>query len=112
MTGCNDGMNIQPDWGGPYCFTIVSGDADGDGIADDVDNCPAVFNPLQEDIDGDGIGDSCEYRGPVWYVDTAGNDATGDGSSANPFATIQRGIDEALDGDTVLVAELFCLGRA
>src|SRR5439155_1842246 len=35
-------------------------DADGDLIGDICDNCPVVWNPLQEDIDGNGIGDVCE----------------------------------------------------
>ena len=35
-------------------------DSDGDGVGDDVDNCPAVANPGQEDSDGDGIGDACD----------------------------------------------------
>lgn len=35
-------------------------DMDEDGIPDDVDNCPEVYNPLQIDSDGDGIGDACE----------------------------------------------------
>ncbi len=42
-------------------------DADGDGIADGVDNCPSVFNPIrplddgaQADHDNDGAGDPCD----------------------------------------------------
>ena len=37
-----------------------STDSDGDSVADDVDNCPAVPNPAQTDSDGDGIGDLCD----------------------------------------------------
>ena len=35
-------------------------DLDGDGILDDVDNCPEVSNPEQFDADGDGVGDECD----------------------------------------------------
>jgi Thrombospondin type 3 repeat len=35
-------------------------DADGAGIKDDVDNCPAIPNLDQADNNGDGIGDSCD----------------------------------------------------
>lgn len=35
-------------------------DTDGDGIGDDADNCPGVFNPLQEDLDDDAVGDICD----------------------------------------------------
>jgi Tol biopolymer transport system component len=35
-------------------------DTDVDGVPDDVDNCPDVFNPDQKDSDGDGIGDACD----------------------------------------------------
>ncbi|MFP9099831.1 hypothetical protein ACLI09_12315, partial [Flavobacterium sp. RHBU_24] len=35
-------------------------DSDGDGITNDVDNCPFTFNPLQEDGDHDGVGDICD----------------------------------------------------
>jgi hypothetical protein len=44
----------------------------------------------------------------VWskniYVATKGNDKDGDGSRDNPYKTIQKGIDVAEDGDTVLIA--------
>jgi hypothetical protein len=38
----------------------ISGDRDGDGVCDVVDNCPARENPEQVDEDGDGIGDVCD----------------------------------------------------
>jgi len=35
-------------------------DADNDGVFDDSDNCPEVYNFLQNDIDNDGLGDECD----------------------------------------------------
>jgi len=68
-------------------------DQDGDGILDDSDNCPAVFNPAfmtgvvplwdeQPDSDDDGLGDACD---PCPFGDDscdypAANDFDGDGS--------------------------------
>ncbi len=49
--GC--GSNCT-DHGSVYFFMPY--DNDGDGVRDDIDNCPGVFNPTQEDFDFDGIG--------------------------------------------------------
>ena len=38
-------------------------DRDGDGVLDDVDNCPESDNPAQRDEDGDGAGDACDGGG-------------------------------------------------
>jgi hypothetical protein len=39
-------------------------DADGDGVPDAIDDCPAVANPTQADGDHDGVGDACEVAPP------------------------------------------------
>jgi YVTN family beta-propeller protein len=39
---------------------IAPPDADGDGVPNGSDNCPAVANPDQTDTDGDGQGDACD----------------------------------------------------
>ncbi|TMA34096.1 MAG: hypothetical protein E6J87_08030 [Deltaproteobacteria bacterium] len=37
-----------------------TGDSDSDGVIDQIDNCPFVYNPNQADADGDGVGDFCD----------------------------------------------------
>lgn len=54
----------------PTWLVSCNTDNDGDGIADQVDNCPQVPNPDQADVDGDGRGDAC---------DAVNDDLDGDG---------------------------------
>jgi hypothetical protein len=56
-----------PSRAGSYDGVSRAGDRDGDGVGDDADNCPGVFNPprpldgaTQTDADGDGTGDACD----------------------------------------------------
>lgn len=57
-----------PSWPGQFDGVIAIGsDDDGDGVPNNVDNCPTVFNPprpmdgdLQADFDQDALGDACD----------------------------------------------------
>lgn len=51
---------------------VVEPDADGDGVPDARDNCPAVPNANQADGDGDGVGDACEVGEPGTVDPVAG----------------------------------------
>ncbi|PLX86015.1 MAG: hypothetical protein C0617_02425 [Desulfuromonas sp.] len=70
------------------------GDADGDGVSDNLDNCPQRENPDQGDFDEDGLGDSCDedgdndgfpdfYELPFRYDASEWQDGDGDGIGDN-----------------------------
>ncbi len=71
--GCNMSCGVEIGFeciGEPSVCTMLPGgpgDRDGDGVNDDVDNCPDVANADQMDADSDGLGDACDL------------DANGDG---------------------------------
>jgi hypothetical protein len=63
--------NISSDIDGELDLTLplfedigwgASPDADADGVANAIDNCPGLANPLQEDTNFNSIGDACEGR--------------------------------------------------
>ncbi|CAH0999302.1 hypothetical protein LEM8419_00600 [Neolewinella maritima] len=82
-------------------------DADGDGVADDEDNCPTIFNPEQNlttfyaDTDGDQLGDpddsieACEA--PAGYVANSGDNCP---TQANADQTDTNGDGEGDACDT------------
>jgi hypothetical protein len=47
---------------------------------------------------------SCASAASTVYVNTTGNDTTGNGSAENPFLTIQKGVDNVTNGDTIIIA--------
>ncbi|MGB7062030.1 MAG: right-handed parallel beta-helix repeat-containing protein [Candidatus Zixiibacteriota bacterium] len=49
------------------------------------------------------IRQKSSHQGPAWHVSPHGSDQSGDGGWGSPFRTIQRAIDCARVGDTVLV---------
>lgn len=52
-----------------YRLGPPSGDVDGDGVVDVVDNCPFTPNAGQEDVNANGIGDLCEDCNDNWIPD-------------------------------------------
>jgi hypothetical protein len=62
---------------------FVMSDYDGDGLADDVDNCPRVANPDQADRDGDGVGDACDNCVAAANSDQADGDGDGLGDACD-----------------------------
>jgi hypothetical protein len=59
-------------------------DADGDGLGDLCDKCPALYGVRQADFDLDGVGDACDicpYQGDTEQID---GDADGTGDLCDP----------------------------
>ena len=83
---------IQDIFNGGRNGKCSSGDRDGDGFADSLDNCPVDENPGQEDANMDGIGDACENT-PI-AGSAAGSGASygglGGGPSPNPVYGLEK----------------------
>ena len=49
-----------PDAAAPDGADVAPDDIDGDGVPDQVDNCPELANPEQDNFDNDDLGDACD----------------------------------------------------
>ena len=76
-----------------------AGDRDGDGIPDDVDNCPDVPNPDQGNEDGDRFGDVCDPCPVVADDDPLDSDGDGVADACDPHPNTP--------GDQILLFEGF-----
>ncbi len=74
-------------------------DTDGDGLANDCDNCPFVINLTQTDSNKDGIGDECEVKDKngKWFLDTDGDGKANDKDNC-PFVVNVNQWDADKDG--------------
>ena len=58
-------------------------DVDGDGIVNELDNCPAVANYDQTDTDGDLVGDRCDNCTAVTNASQLDTDGDGHGNACD-----------------------------
>ena len=70
-------------------FTIsvndINEDSDGDGITNNLDNCPSTANADQADTDADGVGDVCDNAPNTPNADQTDTDGDGIGDVEDAF---------------------------
>jgi PKD repeat protein len=73
---------------GGLCWSVdgCSLDSDDDGVEDDLDNCPNVYNPFQDDNDADGFGDLCDNCPDDYNPGQEDSDGDGIGDICELFA--------------------------
>ncbi|MBL8954339.1 MAG: thrombospondin type 3 repeat-containing protein [Myxococcaceae bacterium] len=81
--GCGCGCSVwvaMTDDGRTLSYTD---DADGDGKADQLDNCPFSSNRDQSDLDGDGVGNTCDNCADASNLTQLDTDGDGRGDSCD-----------------------------
>jgi cytosine/adenosine deaminase-related metal-dependent hydrolase len=97
-----DEPTCLPSRPGEFGGGSTADDLDDDGLANDEDNCPEVFNPIrpidggaQPDADGDGLGDVCDAAPLLADLDGDGQPNTADNC---PFDANADQADSDADG--------------
>jgi hypothetical protein len=83
-------------------YTLVPADA-GTMVACEVTPVASTGTLTGGPVQSPAVGPVAPLGAQKLYVSTSGSDVTGDGTLANPFATIQKGVTSAVSGDTVMV---------
>ncbi len=76
-------------------------DDDGDGVLDDIDNCPHRYNPDQLDEDEDGVGDICDNCETLYNPDQVDEDEDGFGDACDTCPVLHHVNQEDADEDGV-----------
>ncbi|MBU8894453.1 thrombospondin [Corallococcus sp. H22C18031201] len=82
--GCGCGCSVWVAYTDDGKTLSYTDDADGDGKADDKDNCPFASNRDQLDSDGDGVGDACDNCAAQSNVRQLDTDGDGIGDDCDP----------------------------
>ncbi len=101
---CATGQRYDPTAGGGLggaCVTTGDQDTDGDGVRDDVDNCPAISNEGQLDTDTDGRGDACDNCVEVANPAQADEDGDALGDACDNCPDLKNADQADQDGDRV-----------
>jgi hypothetical protein len=98
IIGCSSDGPVELLIGPAWSEFGLGGDADGDGVLDDDDNCPTTPNPGQEDTDGDGVGDACDNCPTAANADQADADDDGSGDICDPTPSSPTSKDQCRNG--------------
>lgn len=89
---------------------LACDDAEGDGVCDDIDNCPLVVNPGQADTDADTVGDACDNCVSTVNTDQLDSDGDGIGDVCDSCPTVDNNSSSDMDGDGLTDYEECLLG--
>ncbi len=92
LTGLDSNISLEPRFCDPDNFDFNL--AENSPCAPNNNSCSTLIGALPV---------NCDTIIKAWYIAITGDDVNGDGSLGNPFATIQRGIDNCISGDSVIV---------
>ena len=96
----NDGISNDQD-NCPTIYNPNQEDGDADNVGNVCDNCPSVSNPNQEDSDADNVGDVCDNCLSVSNPDQADSDADTIGNTCDNCPSVSNSGQEDSDNDGV-----------